>query len=149
MARSLSSLGARIRYGKNLDPRLRELAILQVGWSTRSTYEFAHHAVVGREFGVTDGDVEAMIAESAGRTSDLDPLTRAVLAGAREMTEGVEMSETTYARLAEDLDPAQLVDLVVTVGFYCGIVRVLATMQIDLEAAYSPVLEQFPFPSTT
>ena len=35
-ARAFSGLGQFIRFGSKLDPRLRELAILQVGWLARS-----------------------------------------------------------------------------------------------------------------
>src|SRR5207344_156620 len=39
-ARSLNTLARYIRDGSRLDPRLRELAILQVGYLTRSAWEF-------------------------------------------------------------------------------------------------------------
>ena len=42
-ARAFNGLGHFIRYGSKLDPRLRELAILQVGWLARSPYEWSHH----------------------------------------------------------------------------------------------------------
>lgn len=38
-ARSFNELGMFIRHRSKLDPRLRELAILQVGWLARSRYE--------------------------------------------------------------------------------------------------------------
>ena len=37
-ARAFGKLGGHIRFKSKLDPRLRELAILQVGYSTRSPY---------------------------------------------------------------------------------------------------------------
>ena len=54
MARAFSGLGGYIRHKSKLDPRLRELAILQVGWMEKSEYEFTHHVKIGKEFGVTD-----------------------------------------------------------------------------------------------
>jgi sulfonate transport system permease protein len=38
MARAFSGLGGYIRHKSKLDPRLRELAILQVGWLEKSAY---------------------------------------------------------------------------------------------------------------
>jgi alkylhydroperoxidase family enzyme len=38
--RAFSGLGGYIRHRTKLDPRLRELAILQVGWLARSPYEW-------------------------------------------------------------------------------------------------------------
>ena len=49
-------MGGVIRYKSKLDPRLRERAILQVGWMEKSEYEFTHHVKIGKEFGVTDED---------------------------------------------------------------------------------------------
>ena len=54
MARAFSGIGGYIRNKSKLDPRLRELAILQVGWMEKSEYEFTHHVKIGKEFGVTD-----------------------------------------------------------------------------------------------
>src|SRR6266849_178495 len=73
-ARAFSDLGAFIRRKSALDPRLREMAILQVGYLARSPYEYSHHIKIGRDFGVCDDDVRAMIAETAGKTSALEPL---------------------------------------------------------------------------
>ncbi|TMJ49273.1 MAG: carboxymuconolactone decarboxylase family protein, partial [Alphaproteobacteria bacterium] len=54
--RSLNTLARYIRDGSRLDPRLRELAILQVGYLTRSAWEFSHHVRIGREIGLTDDE---------------------------------------------------------------------------------------------
>ena len=59
MARAFSGVGGYIRFKSKLDPRLRELAILQVGWLEKSEYEFTHHVKIGKEFGVTDEDIAA------------------------------------------------------------------------------------------
>ena len=64
MARAFSGIGGYIRFRSKLDPRLRELAILQVGWMEKSEYEFTHHVKIGREFGVTDADIAGMMAET-------------------------------------------------------------------------------------
>src|SRR5215468_10930097 len=86
MAKSFNDVGNFIRFKSKLDPRLRELAILQVGWLERSEYEFTHHVKIGKDFGVTDQDITGLIADTEGKPSKLEPLTKAVLKGAREMT---------------------------------------------------------------
>jgi hypothetical protein len=37
-----------------------------------------------------------------------------------------------------------MTDLVLTIAFYCAVVRVLATMKIDNEPTYKEVLQQYP-----
>ena len=99
MARAFSGLGGYIRHKSKLDPRLRELAILQVGWMEKSEYEFTHHVKIGKEFGVTDDDIVAMMAETEGKSSKLEPLAKAILRGAREMVRELAMSEATFAEI--------------------------------------------------
>ena len=67
-----------------LDPRLRELAILQVGYLTKQAYEYSHHVKIGREFGVSDDDIRAIGEETAGRPTKLDALSRRAARRARD-----------------------------------------------------------------
>jgi alkylhydroperoxidase family enzyme len=62
------------------------------------------------------------------------------------MTAGTAMSDATFAELREHLSEEHLLDLVLSIAFYNGVVRVLATMQIDVEPEYRKYLEQFPLP---
>jgi len=145
-ARAFSGLGQYIRFRAKIDPRLRELAILQIGWLARSPYEWSHHIKIGHDFGVTDADVAALISDTAGEPNALEPLARLVLKGAREVYAG-GMSAETFAELQAHLDNEQMVDLTVTAAFYCAVVRTLATLAIDVEPEYQPYLNRFPFPA--
>jgi alkylhydroperoxidase family enzyme len=145
-ARAFFGLGGYIRHGSKLDPRLRELAILQVGWLARSPYEWSHHVKLGHDFGVSDADVQALIDDTAGKPTELDALSRLVLKAAREMTSDGAMSSATFLALQSELGNELVVDLTLTIGFYNAVVRVLGTLQIDVEPAYQPYLDQFPFP---
>jgi alkylhydroperoxidase family enzyme len=146
MARAFNGIGSYIRFKSKLNPRLRELAILQVGWLEKSEYEFTHHVKIGKEFGVTDEDISAMMVETEGIQSRLEPLARAILKGAREMTKDLEMSMRTFAEIKKHLSNEEMVDLVLTIAFYNAVVRVLATMKIDNEPYYKEVLQQYPIP---
>ncbi len=145
-ARRFSGLGNYIRFGSGLDPRLRELAILQVGYLSKSPYEYSHHLKIGRDFGVTDDDVRALEAESAGGDSGLPDLDRAVLRGAREMTDDLNFTDETYGVLSAHLSEAHIVDLVTVIAFYNGVVRLLGALEIDVEPEYQPELDAFPLP---
>ena len=145
--RAFGALGQFIRHKSRLDPRLRELAILQVGYLARAPYEWSHHVKIGRDFGVTDEDIRALIAETEGRSSKLEPLAKLVLKAAREMTNDLAISEATFAALRKDLDNERVVDLVITISFYNAVVRLLASLQIDVEPEYQPYLEEFPLPA--
>ncbi|MEO8713377.1 MAG: carboxymuconolactone decarboxylase family protein [Acetobacteraceae bacterium] len=144
--RAFAALGGFIRHKSRLDPRLRELAILQVGWLARAPYEWSHHIKLGRQFGVSDADIRALIEDSAGRAASLDEPARLVLRAAREMTADGEMAAATFAALGRHLDHERIVDLILTIAFYNAVVRVLATLRIDVEDDYLTYLREFPFP---
>jgi len=146
--RAFLGLGKYIRYHSRLDPRLRELAILQVGYLTKSPYEYSHHIKIGREFGVSDSDIHAMVDETQGRSTTLEPLAKAVLKAAREMTTDLAVSDETFAALQQGLDNERIVDLLMTISFYCGVVRFLSAMKIDVEDDYLPFLKEFPLPNS-
>lgn len=145
-ARAFGTLGSYLRHGTTLDARLRELVILQIGWQARSPYEWSHHIRIGYDFGVTDADIAALIAESRGEASALEPLARLCLQAAREIHDGA-IAPATFAGLAAQLDPASLTDLVLTASFYCAVVRLLASFGIEVEESYMRHLEAFPLPA--
>ena len=49
------------------------------------------------------------------------------------MTQGLAISERTFQELQQSLDNERLIDLVLTIAFYNAVVRILATLQIDVE----------------
>jgi alkylhydroperoxidase family enzyme len=145
-SRAMGVLAGYIRHHSKLDARLREMAILQVGYLARSPYEWSHHVKIGREFGVSDDDIRAIGEETGGRPSKLDAVSKAVLRAAREMTGGIAMSDETFATLEKALGREQVIDLTLAIAFYNAVVRLLATLQIDVEPEYQKYLEQHPLP---
>ena len=149
MARAFHGVGGYIRFKSTLDPRLRELAILQVGWMEKSEYEFTHHVKIGKEFGVTDEDIQNLFLETEGKPSKLEPRAKAILRGAREMVRDLAMTDATFAEIKASLSNEHMTDLVLTIAFYCAVVRVLATMKMDNEPQYKEVLKQYPIPGVS
>lgn len=141
-----SALAMSIRNEGKLDPRLREMAILQVGYTSRCAYEYAHHIEIGRGFGVSDDDIRAIADDSAGRPTRLDPLTKAALKAAREMTVDCGIADDTFAVLKQHLDNERIVDLVLAVSFYNATVRVLESLKVELEPECQHLLREFPLP---
>jgi alkylhydroperoxidase family enzyme len=145
--RKQNALAMHIRHDSRLDPRLRELAILQVGYMTRQPYEYSHHVKLAMEFGCSEDDIRALAEETAGRSSKLDPVARLVLKAAREMTEDEAMSDATFAALQGALDNDRLMELIIAIATYNGVIRILNTLQIDVEDSYRRYLEKFPLPA--
>ncbi len=57
--------------------------------------------------------------------------------------------DATFAEIKKDLSNEHMTDLVLTIAFYCAVVRVLATMKIDNEPYYKEVLQQYPIPGVS
>ncbi len=148
LAEAFNGLGRYIRWDSKCDPRLRELAILQVGYLARSPYEWSHHIKIAQKnFGVTDADIEGVIAETQSQPSALGEDAKLVCRAAREMTQDHRMRDETYDALAAMMPKDALMDLIATIGFYNCVVRVLATTDMDVEPDYQPMLDKFPLPT--
>ncbi len=142
----LHGLGMWIREAQSLPSRLRELAILQVGASARSPYEFSHHVRIGMAHGLLPEDVRAVTDPGGPERSGLSALEQAGLAAAAELTVEGTITPTTWTALADELDERQLVELVVTIAFYNAVVRMLAALEVDLEPEHQALLAEFPLP---
>jgi hypothetical protein len=70
-----------------------------------------------------------------------------VTSRARQMTAGEAIDDATFSELQAALGAEHLTDLVVTIAFYCGVVRLLTTFGIDVEPEYLHYLEEFPLPA--
>jgi alkylhydroperoxidase family enzyme len=144
--RHQSGLGSYIRHKSRLDPRVRELAIIQVGYLARSRYEFSHHIKFALEFGVPEADIRASLEECEGKPTGLEPKLRVSLRAAREIYDDLSPSDETFAALSAVFDKECLVDLIITICFYCGVVRELESLRIDVEPEYEVYLKTFPLP---
>lgn len=118
----------------DLSPRLRELAILTVGYATRSSYEVAHHQSHGLKAGLTEQQLAAV---ADFESSDLfDEKEKAVMRLARESTLRVDVSEETWRSAAEHLTDRQMVELSLSIAWYNSGVRIMGLLGIDLEDNY-------------
>lgn len=144
-ARAFRSLGHHIRFTSTLNPRLREMAIIQVGYLSKSEYEYTHHVQMGlEEFGLSEDDIHAITSETNGQESQLPNLDRIVLRAARDMFTNLKISDQDFEFLQNELSREHIIELILAIAFYCAVVRVLATLEIDTESDYKKVLKKFP-----
>jgi AhpD family alkylhydroperoxidase len=123
-----------LRDESELDPRLRELAILAVGHATGSEYEIAHHQSHATKAGVT----RRQLAEIADfENSDaFGPAELAVMRLARESTLQVDVSDQRWAEASAHLPAKQMVELCLTIAWYNSGVRIMGMLGIELEDSY-------------
>ena len=130
MARAFSGLGGYIRFKSKLDPRLRELAILQVARLSDSEYEWTQHVPIAESFGA---DEAAIAAIQAGRDDDgsLEEAHRAILGFTREVVVDGAASEEAVASMRARLGDRQVVELLLVIGNYLGLARLIATVGLE------------------
>jgi AhpD family alkylhydroperoxidase len=140
--REFQRVGEWIRHSGQLDARLRELAILRVGYVTRCAYEFSHHVRIGREFGLTTGDINLVRRPGAGPAPDAGAAV--VIQAATEITTDLGLADETWQRLVGQVGTGCAVELVLVVAHYCAVVRVLNSLRVDVEPEYEQYLREFP-----
>jgi alkylhydroperoxidase family enzyme len=145
--RHWSVFGRWLPRGCELPPRLRELAILQVGYLTATPYQWSHHIKSGRDAGLSDQDIRGLIAVNAGQANGLGEVETLVLKGAREITLEGRMSREAWDKLLAHLSIPRLVDLTIIISHCNAVARVIGTLCIDVEPEFQPFLDEFPLPS--
>ena len=116
-----------------LDPMLREVAILRVGYLSKSAYEVFHHEGLGRQIGLTDAQIAAI---KAGRPdSVLTPAQAAVMAFADDVIVNVRAGDATLAAARTHLSDQAVVDLILVIGLYMTVSRLLETAGVELDRA--------------
>jgi alkylhydroperoxidase family enzyme len=120
-----------------LDPLLRELAILQVAKQVGSEYEWVQHDVITRAVG---GTAEQVAAVEAGRDDDpvFDSDQSLVLRFTRTtVTEGAA-SEEQVAEAAERLGVRGVVELLMVIGQYAAIAMLIASTGLEPDKPIDP-----------
>lgn len=131
LARGWNALMGAIRGQTRLDGALRELVILRVAVLNRAPYEFAQHAPVALDEGLTQAQVDAVADWQASAL--FDERTRDVLAYADAMTLQVQVPQPLFDALRAHFDDRELVELTATVAGYNMVSRFLEALQIEIE----------------
>ena len=119
-----------------LDGRLREIAILRVGWRIGSVYEWSNHVGVARGVGLTDAEIVAVRNADGKVLSDADLLAIRVV---DEVLDATSVSPSTLAEARALLgDGDELVELVAIPGFYRAIGTLLLSFSVPLEDHLEP-----------
>jgi len=124
-------LGGAIRHRGELDPVVRELAIIRTGILCEAPYEIVAHKRIGKNIGVTDEQDEAL--ENWEAAACFNEVQRAALAFTDEIIRLRRPSDATFKAIAAKLTPAALVELQLAVGFYIMTSKFLETFDIDMQ----------------
>jgi alkylhydroperoxidase family enzyme len=133
LAGRLNDLLALMLWHGKLDSRLRELAIMRIGWLTASDYEWARHWRVAQGLGVSADDLLGVREWPSYR--GFGPTEQAVLAATDDVVRDGTVSEQSWAacRQAFGTDHATLVELVTAISAWRMVASILHSLQVPLE----------------
>jgi len=128
---NFSRLGNSLMTRGKLDKRLREIAILRNARVCGSLYEYTQHVPIAKSTGLNDEQVAAIDNwENAKCFGDLD---RLVLRFTDEVARNVKGQKATLEALQKHLGPGEIVELIMAIGFWGMVARILETTEVELE----------------
>jgi alkylhydroperoxidase family enzyme len=133
LACAFNDLLATMLWRGKLDPRLRELVIMRIGWLTASDYEWTQHWRVAQGLGVSADDLLGVRDWQAHQP--FGPAERAALAATDDVVRGGAVSAETWSACQHEFgaDPAVLVELVTAIGAWRMVASILHSLQVPLE----------------
>lgn len=125
--------GGALLYG-SLPSRLCELVILRTAYRFDGFYEWAQHVEMGQGRGVSLEEMEALGGDAAALDAVAwTPLERAALAAVDDTREHGAVADSTWAELAEHLDDAGLIELLMLIAHYMMLTTVLRSLRMQPE----------------
>lgn len=114
-----------------LSVREQELVILRMGMLYRSEYVWKHHVPVGREFGITESELDAL--RHAGIPAGFNPRETSLLALTDQLVERRNINADDWERWSTSLEKTHILDLIALVSQYVLFALTNNVMQVELE----------------
>ncbi|HEY5397275.1 MAG TPA: carboxymuconolactone decarboxylase family protein [Trebonia sp.] len=132
---AMQQVGAKIRFGTALTGRERELAILSVAGILRSDFERLAHEPAARALGLTQEQIDAVL---AGQNPDELSADEAMIVRlARVMTVDRTLSDEDYSDGVDAIGQERLAELTWLVGYYGALALALAVFRPVLPPAFA------------
>jgi alkylhydroperoxidase family enzyme len=130
VSKAMAALAGVLLNG-SIDPRLRELCILRMGWDIQAVYEFGQHTLIGRRVGLTPDEVYLVTRPLT--EGGWGPVERVVLQMTDDLAADDCVSEVTWTELEGHLSPSEIVEFMAVVMCYrmAGAVMNSCGIQLD------------------
>jgi AhpD family alkylhydroperoxidase len=127
----LIRLGNTVLSKTQLNPKLRETAVLCVSEILGCDYERAAHIVMGKAAGMTDEQISSI--KKWQQSGIYSKTEQSVLRFTDEFIRNGKPSQSTFADLEKHMSHRELMELTVTIGFYELLAKLLLTFEVDME----------------
>jgi alkylhydroperoxidase family enzyme len=134
LARRALQLGTVFLMEGRLPPRQREIAILRTAWKTEAEYEWGQHRLLGRQAGLSDTEITALMTPAiVGSFSNQE---RAVALAVDDICDHGAITMDTWVLLVEEeaeWGEADFVELTMLVGYYRMLAALMNSVEIELD----------------
>lgn len=127
-------LGGVLLARLELNPKLRELAILLVATRTGAEYEWVQHVGISRALGIAEEQISA-VQRGDLQAACLDADAQVALRFTEQVLDRPRADDETFTALTDRFPPRQIVELLLVIGSYHMLARVMTTLDIDLDPA--------------
>ena len=127
-------MGNAILNKQQLPADLRELVILAAARLDGGNYEWCQHVSIGIKAGCTAEQIAALEALRSD-AAVFDPRTAAMLKLVREVVQKVKADKATLDAALEFFSTQEIVEIIMTAGFYMMLARMTETLDVELDAA--------------
>jgi 4-carboxymuconolactone decarboxylase len=132
VAHHLSTANEYLRYESGMDPKIREIAIMNAAWEMNAPYEWTAHEETGHEVGVPQETID-IIKYNKPIPDTLGEQEAAVILLAREiLRDDHHVSSETYAKVHKIFGTKRLLEIVALMGGYTATAMVLHTFDQQL-----------------
>ncbi len=129
-------MGSSLLTQNKLDDNLRELAILRVASLSNSNYEWVQHKRIAIGIGMPEEKIEGV--RSGPENGPFNELERLVLKFTDEVTTHIKASPATFNAISKYLDHREIVELLLVIGYWSMVARLLETVEVELEDENPP-----------
>lgn len=128
------TLSAALLDQLELDPKLRELTILRVAHRTEAQYAWTQHVVLAQLVGVSDEQIAAL-QQGEGESEHFTAREQLALAFVDEVIQTPQLSDALFERMRRLFSSREIVELLLVVGWYWTVGRLMTTLDIEPDAA--------------
>lgn len=131
MNKAFGGFANKLLFHGTVDPKLREIAILRMGWNCQAIYEFGQHTLFGRDVGLTDAEIYYVTRPlNQGNWTEEE---RTALQAVDELYADDCVGDATWAKAATFFSEAELIHLVMAAGCYRTVSGVLNSCGVQLD----------------
>ena len=138
LAARVAHTGAFVRYDFDMPESLKETVIITTAAEIKSQYEFAAHARLARQAGVSDSTIKAIADGSA--PAGLSGEDELVVRYTQQLLRDHKVTDATFNAVQERFGVQGALNMTVLIGHYLLVGQVLAAFEVELSPDMQPEL---------